>query len=462
MKFSILSNEGSNPIIYREKFRIIRIASRTRILLIFVGFLYLLILHFSYRYKICPEFVYMGYVYSNPPVYIIMIAWLTGLTPLLWMPVNITRPSQIIYWFLYLLVVIPVSIVPVYISRVGIDSLIKISWPILISFAFMGLFYKFPLLSVKRIHIPQILFWWISIVSIGFLYLFILRNFRSHLVMVNPLLSSEVYKTRLSGREILAQSSVISGYLIPTLSEVINPFFIALGLYSKKIIWVMIGFVGQILMYMTDAQKMIIFSPFLLIGLFFILRKSGKKAGMRIFIVFILLVILAILMDNILSTNIFTSIIVRREILTHGLLTKYYFDFFSVNPKANLGYNRILHNYVNYPYPYPPPFIIGNYYFGSPYMSANENFWAQGFADFGYFGVFFLSFMLAIILWLYDSISKPLPLQFSTILLTLPGSSLASSSFFTSILTHNIIVLLVFIYILPKSLMDDRKCKTKR
>ena len=167
-------------------------------------------------------------------------------------------------------------------------------------------------------------------------------------------------------------------------------------------------------------------------------------------------------MDNILSTNIFTSIIVRREILTHGLLTKYYFDFFSVNPKANLGYNRILHNYVNYPYPYPPPFIIGNYYFGSPYMSANENFWAQGFADFGYFGVFFLSFMLAIILWLYDSISKPLPLQFSTILLTLPGSSLASSSFFTSILTHNIIVLLVFIYILPKSLMDDRKCKTKR
>jgi len=219
MKFSILSNEGSNPIIYREKFRIIRIASRTRILLIFVGFLYLLILHFSYRYKICPEFVYMGYVYSNPPVYIIMIAWLTGLTPLLWMPVNITRPSQIIYWFLYLLVVIPVSIVPVYISRVGIDSLIKISWPILISFAFMGLFYKFPLLSVKRIHIPQILFWWISIVSIGFLYLFILRNFRSHLVMVNPLLSSEVYKTRLSGREILAQSSVISGYLIPTLSE---------------------------------------------------------------------------------------------------------------------------------------------------------------------------------------------------------------------------------------------------
>jgi hypothetical protein len=446
---------------YKKRLKTAEFAFRDRLLLIFVGFLYLLILHFSYKYKISYEFTYMGYIYLNPPIYVIVIAWLTSLTPLLWMPVNITRPSQIIYWFLYILVVVPVSIVPAYITSDGLNSLIKISCPILISFAFMGIFYKFPLLRVKKFRIPQILFWWIFTVSVGFLYLYILRIFGSRLTMVNPLLSSEVYEIRLSAREVVAQSSIILGYLMTTISEVVNPFLISLGLYSKRIVWVIIGFGGQILMYMTTAAKGIIFSPFLLFGLFLILRKSGRKFGTKIFIVFILLVILSVLIDVILSTNIFTSLIVRRGILTHGLLTTYYFDFFSINPKAHLGYNRILQNYINYPYSSSPPFIIGEYYFRSPYMSANENFWAQGFADFGYFGVFFLSIIVAIILWFYDSVSKSLPLQLSALLLILPGVSLASSSFFTSMLTHNIMFLLVFIYVIPKSLWGIENEKQK-
>ena len=75
---------------------------------------YVLILHVSYLYLVVPSFGYQGSIYNSPPLVNIVLAWICGIVPSLWMPVEIRRPSEVIYSILYCFVVIPIAIVPVY------------------------------------------------------------------------------------------------------------------------------------------------------------------------------------------------------------------------------------------------------------------------------------------------------------------------------------------------------------
>ncbi len=441
----------------RQTFNIFNISDR--LLLVAFVIVYLLILHFSYVKLISPIWGYMGFIYNNPSFFTIFLTWVIATIPALWMPIDIKRPSQIIYWVFYTLIIIPIVIVPVYISGTLFDSFIKISLPILISFAIISLIYKIPLLKARRLHIPyhNHIFWLVLLTILLINCIYIIAFFGSGLKLVNLFSSEEVYSLRLSAREVI-QGGII-GYIILWCFRLINPFLIAFGLNSKKYIFVIAGILAQVLIYSIDASKGVLLLIFILLGLYFILRKGGRKAGMEILMIVICLIVISYVSDYISNTNIFISLGVRREILIHGLLTDYYFDFFSKNPKAYLGYNRILQDFVDYPYSYEPPFVIGEYYFNNPATNANENFWAYGFADFGYPGVFILGFIVAGIFWLCDSLSVVFPIKFSALLLFSPLFSLGSTSLFTSLLSHGIIFLLIFLWIIPKDIIRNKNGK---
>jgi len=234
--------------------------------------------------------------------------------------------------------------------------------------------------------------------------------------------------------------------------KVLNPFLIAYGLNSKKYFPVVVGICGQILLYSADASKITLLSMLVFFGLFLLLSKSRKQAGLNIFVVIICVVMVSCLLDYFLNSNVFVSLLGRRQIFTHGLLTTYYFDFFSTNPKAHMGYNKLLSNFVDYSYTEAPSFLIGHYYFGSSSMNANENFWAYAYADFGYFGLFVYGIIVGVLFWLCDSLTSPVPIQFSAIVVFSPLFSLVNGSLFTSLLTHGILLLLVFLWVIPQTL----------
>ena len=79
---------------------------------------YVFILQVSYLYLVVPSFGYQGSIYNSPPLGNIVLAWVCGIIPSLWMPVEIRRPSEVIYCIFYCFVVIPIAIVPVYRSGV--------------------------------------------------------------------------------------------------------------------------------------------------------------------------------------------------------------------------------------------------------------------------------------------------------------------------------------------------------
>src|SRR6185437_6613284 len=144
----------------------------------------------------------------------------------------------------------------------------------------------------------------------------------------------------------------------------------------------------------------------------------------------------------------FSGLIQERMTGMPGLLTGYYYEFFSDHPKALLGHS-IFKSIVHYPYPLEPRQMIGYVYFHDSGMSANANFWADAYANFGYIGILCFTLLLAGVMWLYDSSSAGRNLTVTALVIALPAFAVANSGLLTSLLTHGIGLAMVLMYLMP-------------
>ncbi|MGI6709373.1 MAG: hypothetical protein ACOX33_09840, partial [Dethiobacteria bacterium] len=75
-----------------------------RLLIIISVIIYITVLMNNYRVTYTP-----GEAGGNYPTFVFILSFFIVLLPSLWLPVSITRPTQVTYWILYLLVVVPSS-----------------------------------------------------------------------------------------------------------------------------------------------------------------------------------------------------------------------------------------------------------------------------------------------------------------------------------------------------------------
>src|SRR3989454_6922374 len=132
---------------------------RQRVLLISAVLGYAALFQWMYENYLYPTWDYFGFHYNPPPTSCIMLAWILSVTPSLWMPMRLTRPSQLAYWVLYITVFIPSMFVPLY---AGLDAAGEISLLILTlyaGFAIMGGCYRVPLLRLRPARISRRAFW---------------------------------------------------------------------------------------------------------------------------------------------------------------------------------------------------------------------------------------------------------------------------------------------------------------
>jgi len=93
--------------------------AKHRLLLIFGIGAYVALFQWMYKYYLYPSWDYFGFHYEPPPFLYLLLAWVLSVTPSLWMPIKLTRPSQLAYWVLYITVFIPSMFVPLY---AGLDT----------------------------------------------------------------------------------------------------------------------------------------------------------------------------------------------------------------------------------------------------------------------------------------------------------------------------------------------------
>src|SRR5262245_37609410 len=196
---------------------------------------------------------YFGFKYVAPPTFYQASAFVLGVLPSLWLPITLTRPSQLIYWVLYLAVYVPSMFIPLYIDLLPPSQTLGLMVTLFAGLFITGASYFLPLFRVRQNLVPKAVFWICFWTIWTVLTAWILIVFRTKLHLA-PL--DQVYEHRFEGGEMLSVAWV--GYAVMWLAGSLNPFLLSWGLIHKRIWIFALGTLGQILCYGTAGNRIMI------------------------------------------------------------------------------------------------------------------------------------------------------------------------------------------------------------
>lgn len=418
-----------------------RPSARTTIVL--AAFAYIASFQWAYSTILTRVYAYEGFAYRKDAA-IIAATWVLALIPSFWMPSRLSRPSQLVYWFLYLIVIVPVTVVTIHSYPGDGQAGVRIAVWIVGAFAVLGLTYAVPPTAIPRYRL-QLHDWWngiliISILSYGLIFLTF--GFRLHLP---PL--SEVHLVRSEYKNVLRDSNIYVSYAVNWQAYILNPLLIILGLLSRRKLLTALGVIGQLAIYSFSGFRGVLFSTSVLVVLLIVCR-SLSRFGTRMLFCLTGAVAAATAVYLWFGSSFLSDLIVERLTGLPGLLTGFYFAFFTNHPKMMLSHS-ILGGFFHNPYGSLPPIIIGEVYFPGRGTYANANFWADAFANFGFWGLFTFTGILGLVFWLYDSITFDTDLRLAALMLVMPATLLANGALLTCLFTHGLGFACLVMYYLP-------------
>jgi hypothetical protein len=393
----------------------------------------------------------MGFTYKLISPFLFIMICLIALIPSFWIPIGLEKIFGVVYWFLFVFTYIPSIIFPFFTLSIDQYSLLLLDCFLLCSFFLLHVLSLAPDIKIPKIKISKFLFWSIICILSIISYIAIISIFG---LKLNFVALKDIYIQRQQYKETLIENGMLIAYVINWQASIINPFLIGRGIISKNIILLAFGLIGQLLIYSITGFKGVLFSGFLVIAFLFLLRFRGNKFGSYVIWGLVVMIIVFCAICLIFNFQWLASIFIRRNIVIKGLLTGYYFDFFSGHPKVLLG-QSIFKSIVNSPYSRDIPYLIGQIYFHDPMMSANANIWADAYANFGYMGLIIFTLILGCVLKIFDSLAKNHDNRIISILIGMPALSLTNSGLLTCLLNHGFLFALMIVYILPKFNKDS-------
>lgn len=407
--------------------------------------LYAVGLGLAHYLVIAPAFSYLGFERRAPNLVVALLTMTSYTLCARRLPATWERPSTLIYWMLFLLVVAPVHVLPVFTSTIGRPMIMMVA-SIAVAFWLLGFIYSVNPPVIPRLAIPPKVFWFgFALVWVGLLAVVILHyGFRLDFVSL-----SAVYDVRDTFRDSIERVPRVARYAITWIGEVIAPVAIGYALYARKYLLIVPAALTQLFLVSITGFKSMLFSSLLVAAVVLLAKWTDiKKIGQRVAGLIAGAVLAVTAFDYLTGSWQLSSLFVRRMILTAAVNTNYHFEFFSSFPKAHLGHS-ILSRWVDYPYSLPPANMIGFAYYNNAWTSANANLWADAFANFGLAGVFGFTAVLAIVLLLVDGAAKRVPIALALSAFVVPAVSLSNSAMLTTFLTHGFLLAALVVYLMP-------------
>ena len=404
-------------------------------------------LHYIYAQHIAPQFAYLQYAYRSPdPVnYGIVVGIVVVLA--LSLPRRLTHPSHFIAWVLFIVTVVPTLTVSQYAPALDASEAFELALWAGASFLLIALLgTRQPL----RGFLPQVVVrretFWAAIAAIFValnLYVILSIGVNLDLPSIN-----DVYGVR---DEFGQESTVYPAldYIAPLLATVVNPFMMVRGLWDRRWLWLAAGMFGQLYLYAAEGNKTALLSPVALAAAFLLLRRPRPPAASAALLAASILSVTMLVADLLTASNDWTSLMVRRLLVTPGLITIGYVQIFEDIEKANLAHS-IFSSWLSYPYRLEPPDLVGAEFFGDSTTHANGSWLADGFANFGYPGMLAASFVVVLLLWAIDDATRGLPVGAASLLFLIPAMTLAESAVLTAILTHGYFAAIVLSLLAPR------------
>lgn len=426
-------------------------AIKDRLWIILSVALYIIAFDWMYISWLSPSFGYFGFEFSQPPLFINYLILIIAWVPSLWIPNKIHRPSILLYWFLYLLTFIPSVIIPLYIGLNTPYEILQLALVLLIGITIIGVAHYVPLIVVKNLKTDKAV--WNGFVAIGIaMVLYVAYILRSNIRLVGL---EDVYELRAESG-VLAEGTYVS-YPIMLLGSCVFPILISVGLVQRKYLWALYGIAGEVFLYSVVGLKSYLFSAIIMLGIYFLIRKSVQNFGLKLSVA--LLLVIASVNFTVLNSegefnmivSIIASMLFMRTICMGGMLTAEYYSFFERNPKTYYSHINMINKFVDTPYGNMPiGNVIGYEFNGDSELNSNANFWASdGIAALGLPGIVFISLICCIVFWVLDSAAQKHDIRFAILSVTVICLALLNMSLFTTILTGGLLLLIVLLFLFP-------------
>jgi O-antigen polymerase len=408
-----------------------------------------------YKDYLYPTWAYFGFDYNRPSLKSQILAWILAGLPALWMPLKLTRPSQLAYWVLYITVIIPSMFVPMFAGMNSSAEIALLSLCLFSGFAVLGCGYYIPLAKVRSARIPRQFFWMVFASTAICLTVWLVIAFRAHMQLVS---FGEVYDLRDAANDV-AEGSLVN-YALMLLTGAINPFLMGYGLYFKRRWLFVAGAIGQVLIYSILGTKGSVLSIVFVPGIHLLLKFKKISFGLVLGLASLVILAGASFSGRFISSGdasffsgIIQFVVLMRTLSMNGLLTAQYYDFFQRNPATYFSHIHVVNWFVPYPYHNTVGQEIGLAYAGTTDLNATANFWAtDGIAALGLAGILFISVFCALVFWVLDSASQRHPVHLTALLTAYAAYNIANISIFTSLFSGGLALLILLIYLLPKTL----------
>lgn len=242
-----------------------------------------------------------------------------------------------------------------------------------------------------------------------------------------------------------------AGYIFNWVGYVINPLLINYLTFKKNFLLLSLVIIWQFILFSQTGLKSFLFVPVLILGILWIYKKYGIRNIFRLTPLGLsFLILISILSYFILNDIWLSSLFVRRTLYVPARLSFYYYDFFSSHGPTFLSQHRIFEKLVDYPYHLDPPHLIGEVYFGTPKMGANNGILGDGYMNFGYLGIVIWGFIFVLLLKIYDSFTKEENKIIMLGSLAVFVNVFVNSALLTALTTHGFLILLVLTIFLPR------------
>lgn len=238
-------------------------------------------------------------------------------------------------------------------------------------------------------------------------------------------------------------SNTIITYLMHWQGYVINNYFLVENVYRGKYNRAVTFSLLQLVLFLYTGHKSFIFSPFVVLSVYFILNSIDFKriaAGLLIGLNFF-----AAMFYTLGVTQWLISLVTYRNHFMTAQINYYFFDFFNNNPlllfsEGQIG--RLLN--ISSPYDSSIFYLIGELYFERGSMHANTWYIADAYSNLGFGGVIVFSILLALILVFVDKLN--IDLRFKAAIISMPFLTILNTSLLTAMVTNGLFICIVILY----------------
>jgi len=398
---------------------------------------YLIVLDFSYYFLISKIWAYSRFEFNFNGIKLIESFFLLFIIFIL-MPKTSKKLSNIIIWLLILLSYIPMLTI----FALKDESRIYM-YAITGFWMLVFLLLELPeisILSLKKLQSKII--YYSLFVFLSIIVLFLISKYLGFSLNLDL---TKVYDIRSQYSKLKIP---LAGYLFNWLGYIAIPVFFAICITKRKWVFAIPIVILQLLLFSSTGNKTFLLAlPFTLVLIFIV---TQKKPFLWMTVGLIGIILMGVLSYTLFNDLWISSLLTRRTLLVPAQLSFLYYDFFSKNVHTFLSHHQIFRVFLNYPYPLNPPHLIGEFYFNRPQMGANNGIYADAFMNFGFIGLIFWAILLIIILKLIDGITKNKDIRITISAIAMPVMSLTNSALLTCLLTHGLLLSLIFLYLLPK------------